>query len=978
MKKLILLSVLCLFISIYSYSQTYSGGNGTKLNPYLISSKADIVSLINQVGYIFNDYLGKYFLLTNDIDEIITMSIGVSSYGSMPFSGIFDGNGHTIEVDINTSESYGGLFAWLDKATVKNLRVVGSVISSKEFSGGICGEAHGSTIYNCQNEADIYNSKGAFYTSGAGGICGCALNSSIISCLNKGDVISNKYSGGISGYSLGVTDISLCYAMNQIVTGDYVLSGRIVGNPSESSVIIENCYASASMLVNRIKRNNQGHSSKDGKDISAGPRCVNVVTPILLQYTINPIRWEKSADNGATWENIECTRFIYVEENPVAGTYYYRALNQDNSYSTTEIITYVSPVLSTVTISPEISEKVVGESITFTLNVNETSNNYQWYYNSNAINGAISNSYSIDAVKFTDAGNYYCVVSNQCNNVRSSIASLKVTKVSQIIDFPEIPYKTYGDLAFSLSAKTDKGLTINYQSSNPSVAKISGNIVTILKAGETNIIATQAGDLNYLAASPITRTLKVNKASQTFKLSEIPTKTYGDFPFELAATTDQGLNISYSSANTNIATIAGNKVTILKAGSTNIIANQAGNENYKSIAEVSVSLIVNKTPVKIQIMDYTKEYGEKMPEYSLWYTGLRNADTPNHFTKRPVITTLAEIMSDVGTYDLNVGDAISDNYDFNYVNGKLNITKAPLTISLKSYKILIGTPIPEFILSYSGFKGNDVPSKLESLPAVISNVNTSSPAGDYDIMLQGGGDKNYEFILQNGLLSIKNNYGTTGNLTWLIENGVLTISGTGNMPDYSYRNIGNSDIPWYDVTEYITDFVLKEGVTRIGKYSFADCVSKSITIPKSVVSIGDNAFLNCKTLNKITVKQENPPVLGNNVFQNVNVNTCVLEIPIGSTYKYMTANQWKDFRNITELEFDTSIRDYMSEAFKIYTISNKIIIEEVHHGDQIQLYSIAGFLIYDVISTSNRIEIPIPRHGVYILKINGGVIKVTV
>lgn len=87
--------------------------------------------------------------------------------------------------------------------------------------------------------------------------------------------------------------------------------------------------------------------------------------------------------------------------------------------------------------------------------------------------------------------------------------------------------------------------------------------------------------------------------------------------------------------------------------------------------------------------------------------------------------------------------------------------------------------------------------------------------------------------------------GTTGKLTWtLTEDGVLTITGEGPMPDY--RDGGTSETPpWYPHVNRISSLTIGEGVTRIGDYAFMLCsFVTEVVIPESVTSMGDWAFVN--------------------------------------------------------------------------------------------------------------------------------------
>lgn len=81
--------------------------------------------------------------------------------------------------------------------------------------------------------------------------------------------------------------------------------------------------------------------------------------------------------------------------------------------------------------------------------------------------------------------------------------------------------------------------------------------------------------------------------------------------------------------------------------------------------------------------------------------------------------------------------------------------------------------------------------------------------------------------------------GTCGeNLNWVLTNdGVLTISGEGEMEDYS------ENVPWNDYKSEITSVVIEEGATSIGDYAFTDCANlTAVELPESLASIGDYGF----------------------------------------------------------------------------------------------------------------------------------------
>ena len=84
--------------------------------------------------------------------------------------------------------------------------------------------------------------------------------------------------------------------------------------------------------------------------------------------------------------------------------------------------------------------------------------------------------------------------------------------------------------------------------------------------------------------------------------------------------------------------------------------------------------------------------------------------------------------------------------------------------------------------------------------------------------------------------------------------GVLTVSGTGAMADYTYTDKDTSDCPWHSVRFAIKKIVIEDGITRIGNYAFKfDANVTSVTIPDSVTSIGRESFYGCDYLTEISI-----------------------------------------------------------------------------------------------------------------------------
>ena len=231
-------------------------GSGTVTDPYQINTAAGLKWFRDKV----NDAKTKEetkicAVLIADIDlkneewTPIGIGNGTENNGAtidFPYSGTFDGNGHTISgLNVNYRNKNGGLFCYVMNATIKNLTVAGSVTHSSGDGvayGGIVGCADSSTIENCTNRCTV---TGNWY---AGGIVGWSTDSDIIGCANFGNISSPSFSGGICGKIGGQNDaagidatIRDCYNVG-MVSGNY--AGGITGQSDSEhiDILIANCY----------------------------------------------------------------------------------------------------------------------------------------------------------------------------------------------------------------------------------------------------------------------------------------------------------------------------------------------------------------------------------------------------------------------------------------------------------------------------------------------------------------------------------------------------------------------------------------------------------------------------------------------------------------------------------------------------------------------------------------------------------------
>jgi hypothetical protein len=205
-----------------------------------------------------------------------------------------------------------------------------------------------------------------------------------------------------------------------------------------------------------------------------------------------------------------------------------------------------------------------------------------------------------NTVTLTGAGTVV-IAANQAGNANYNAASevttsFTVSKGAQTIGaFTSIGTKAFGDAPFAVTAPSSSSSLPVTLSVKSGPATISGNTVTLTGVGSVTLAANQAGNDNYNAATEVTTSFSVSKATQTIEtFTSIGNKAFGDAPFAVTApTASSGLAVTLS-VKSGPASISGNTVTITGAGTVVLAANQVGNADYAAATEVTTSFSVLK------------------------------------------------------------------------------------------------------------------------------------------------------------------------------------------------------------------------------------------------------------------------------------------------------------------------------------------------------------------------------------------------
>lgn len=183
------------------------------------------------------------------------------------------------------------------------------------------------------------------------------------------------------------------------------------------------------------------------------------------------------------------------------------------------------------------------------------------------------------------------------------------------------------------------------------------------------------------------------------------------------------------------------------------------------------------------------------------------------------------------------------------------------------------------------------------------------------------------------------------NISWTLDNGTLTISGTGNIPNQALDGV-------YGVSHV----VINEGITGIGNgvwyHTSVESPILTYDIPASVTTMNSNALYGSPEVTEITVHwtETTPTIVGNEVhfgiWGNNDVSTITLSVPFGTSALYEAAAEWQDF-NIVERSTPDPDPTGINEVSETITITG--------------YYSITG----------KKLDTA-PGSGIYIIKYDNG------
>jgi hypothetical protein len=326
---------------------------------------------------------------------------------------------------------------------------------------------------------------------------------------------------------------------------------------------------------------------------------------------------------------------------------------------------------------------------------------------------------------------------------------------SQTITFGGLPNVTYGVSPITLGATASSGLPVSYSVTGP--ASLSGSILTITGAGQVSVKASQAGNADYAAATPVTQSFTVSPAVLTATASNasmtygqpIPSFTYTAAGF-VNGDTAAVLSGAPAESTTATSTSAPGSYTITITQGTLAAANY-------TFAFVNGTLTINGGASQTITFGGLPNVTYGVSPITLGATASSGLPVSYSVTGPAKLSGSVLTVTGIGTVSVTASQAGNADYGAaTPVTQSFTVSPAVLTVTASNASMTYGQPIPKFTYTASGFVNGDATAVLSGAPAESTTATSTSAPGNYTITITQGtlAAANYTFAFVNGTLTI--------------------------------------------------------------------------------------------------------------------------------------------------------------------------------------------------------------------------------
>jgi hypothetical protein len=378
---------------------------------------------------------------------------------------------------------------------------------------------------------------------------------------------ANGASGSFSGNATVATDsngvaTAPAFTANSIVGGPYNVTASLAGGSSSATFALTNTAGTAQVTLGNLLQTFDGNPKS--ASVTSNPAGLN----IAVTY------------NGS------------AQAPTNAGTYAAIATVNDPSF--------IGQAIGNLIIQP------ANQQITFGALANKKFHDADFNTSATASsNLAVSFSASGNCtiagthVHLTGAG--ACTItaaqdgSANYNPAAPVARTFSIGKADQQITFAALADKKVGDADFNLDATASSNLAVALTATGN--CALNGSQVHLTGAGLCTVTASQDGNADFNAATPVARTFAIAKADQQITFDALAHRTVGDADFNLTATASSNLAVAFFAVGN--CTVAGTLVHPTGAGQCSITASQDGNADYNSAGPVARTFTIGKADQQI-------------------------------------------------------------------------------------------------------------------------------------------------------------------------------------------------------------------------------------------------------------------------------------------------------------------------------------------------------------------------------------------
>jgi RHS repeat-associated protein len=444
---------------------------------------------------------------------------------------------------------------------------------------------------------------------------------------------------------------------------------------------------------------------------------------------------------------------------------------------------------------------------------------------------------------------FYSIATDNAGNIQLAPGPIQTTTItaqalaSQTITFGPLANQTYGVAAISLIATASSGLPVAYTVTGP--ATVSGSTLTITGAGLVTVTASQAGNNAYAAATSVSQSFTIAKATLTATATNV-TRLYGAANPALTYSLAGFVNGDTSAVVSGSATLSTTAATTSAPGPYPITfaieALAATNYIFNYVAgELTVSGGAYQTITFSALLNQT--YGTA--PFTLAATA--SSGLPVSYRVNGPAAISGSILTVTGAGLVTVTASQAGNADYaaaTPVSQSFTVAKAVLTAAAASLSRIYGVANPALTYSVAGFVNGDTIAIVSGSATLSTTASATSSAGTYPITFttEALAATNYSFNYVAGVLTISGgasqtiSFGPLVGKTYGVAPLTLTATASSGLP-VSYTTTGPATVSGSTLTITGAGLVIvTASQTGNTHYAAAMPVSQSLTVAKAVLT----------------------------------------------------------------------------------------------------------------------------------------------